>query len=271
MADVAALIGVIEGVRDDFADEIEFALELVLIADALRATDEQLAMQRLGRLDCRRQLGVVDRHGAPAEEVETFLADQACPDAFAVGAQPLVLRQEDVADGIVAELRYRDLQFRAFLAQERVGDLDQDAGAVAHQRVGADCTAVLEVLENFERIGDDLVARARLQVDDETDAAGIDLAFRIKQPLRGGDGLARAIEVEIVGHVFIMVISGHGRVTLLGRATGLCCTAKSDGGRRRENTGRSMPSARQAFWHSAGKHAKPSTVPFHALGQSNRG
>ena len=50
---------------------------------------------------------------------------------------------------------------RAFLLEELVRDLDQDAGAVAGQRVGADGAAVLEVLEDAERVLDDLVRLAR--------------------------------------------------------------------------------------------------------------
>ena len=40
-------------------------------------------------------------------------------------------------------------------------DLHQDAGAVAGERVGADRAAMLEVLENLQRVLDDLVRLAR--------------------------------------------------------------------------------------------------------------
>ena len=42
-------------------------------------------------------------------------------------------------------------------AVELVGDLDQDAGAVAHQRIGADRAAVVEVLEDLQALLDDRV------------------------------------------------------------------------------------------------------------------
>ena len=38
------------------------------------------------------------------------------------------------------------------LAEQRVGDLDQDARAVAQQRVGADRAAMVEVAEDFQRL-----------------------------------------------------------------------------------------------------------------------
>ena len=52
-------------------------------------------------------------------------------------------------------------------------NLHQDAGAVAGARVGADRAAVLEVQQNGQRVFDDLVRLASLDVGDEADAAGI--------------------------------------------------------------------------------------------------
>ena len=53
------------------------------------------------------------------------------------------------------------LELGAFLGEELVRDLDEDAGAVAGDRIGADRAAMLEVLENVERVLDDLVRLAR--------------------------------------------------------------------------------------------------------------
>ena len=63
-------------------------------------------------------------------------------------------------------------------AVELVGDLDQDAGAVAHQRVGADRAAVVEVLEDLQALLDDRVRLLALDVGDEADAAGVVLVGR---------------------------------------------------------------------------------------------
>src|ERR1700745_863047 len=54
-----------------------------------------------------------------------------------------------------------------------MGDLHKDAGPVPEARIGADRAAVLEVAENAERIGDDLMRLLALDVGDEADAAGI--------------------------------------------------------------------------------------------------
>ena len=61
----------------------------------------------------------------------------------------------------------------AFAREELVRDLHQDAGAVAGARIGADRAAMFEIDENCQRILDDLVRLAALDVGDEADAAGI--------------------------------------------------------------------------------------------------
>ena len=71
-------------------------------------------------------------------------------------------------------------------AVELVGDLDQDAGAVAHQLVGADRAAVVEVLEDLQALRDDAVRALALDVGDEADAAGIVFVGRVVQAFGGG-------------------------------------------------------------------------------------
>ena len=63
-------------------------------------------------------------------------------------------------------------------------DLHEDAGAVAHARIGADRAAVLEIAENAQAVFDDLVRLAALDVGDEADAAGILVERRIVETLR---------------------------------------------------------------------------------------
>jgi hypothetical protein len=61
-------------------------------------------------------------------------------------------------------------------------DLRQDAGAVAGARVGADRAAVLEVAQDGERVRDQLLRLAALDVGDEADAAGILVERRSAMP-----------------------------------------------------------------------------------------
>ena len=101
------------------------------------------------------------------------------------GAQRRVLRHEPVADAVVAGRRQLDALLRHLLAEEAVRDLHQHAGAVAHQRVGADRAAMRQVLEHGEAVLDDLVRLHALHVGDEADAAGVVLVARIVEALRG--------------------------------------------------------------------------------------
>ena len=68
------------------------------------------------------------------------------------GARLLVLRQEAHGHRVVAGRRQVDALPRGPVAQQRVGDLDQAAGAVAHQRVGADGAAVVEVDQDLQAL-----------------------------------------------------------------------------------------------------------------------
>jgi hypothetical protein len=57
------------------------------------------------------------------------------------------------ADGIVADRRKFDALFRPFLAEEvRIGNLHQHAGAVAHQRIGADGAAMGQVFQHLQAV-----------------------------------------------------------------------------------------------------------------------
>src|SRR5262249_25107668 len=77
-------------------------------------------------------------------------------------------------------------RLRHLLAEEPVGDLDQDAGAVGELRVPADRAAVRQVPQDRQALLDDRVALLPLDVRDEADAAGVVLVRRVVQPLRSG-------------------------------------------------------------------------------------
>ena len=184
MADVAVLVGVVQRVGDHLADEVQAPLEILALADLLRTTDEDLPMYRLHRLCHLRQAGIVHRHRAPAQELQALLADDARPHTLAVRAQTFVLRHEHVTDGIASGHWKLDLELGAFLNEELMRDLQQDACAVPSKRICADRTAMLEVLENIERVPDDRVRLAAFQIGDEADSTGIMLAARVKQAAR---------------------------------------------------------------------------------------
>ena len=156
-------------------------------------------MERLGRDDVGRlrQRGIVDRHVAEAEQRQPFGLRRFGDDLFDMGAQRRVLRHEPVADAILAGRRQFDALRRHLLAEEPVGNLHQHAGAIAHQRVGADGAAMRQVFEHGKAVLDDLVRLHALHVDDEADAAGVMLVARIVEALGGQAGSASGSAMSV--------------------------------------------------------------------------
>src|SRR5581483_6575852 len=116
---------------------------------------------------------------APAEYAQPLLRGDLLPGLAYDFAALGIARHEQHADAVLAGRRQREADVLGLAREELVRDLHQDARAVAHARVGADCAAVLEVAENLESVLDDPVALAALDVGDEADAAGILVEGRI--------------------------------------------------------------------------------------------
>ena len=66
-----------------------------------------------------------------------------------------------------------DALFGHFLAQEFVGNLDENAGAVTGGRIRSAGTAVVHLRVHRERLDDDIVRALAFEVGDESDAAAI--------------------------------------------------------------------------------------------------
>ena len=101
----------------------------------------------------------------------------------------------------------REAEPVGLLGEELVRDLHQDAGAVAGARIGADRAAMLEVAQDGERVLDQLVRLAALDVGDEADAAGILLERRIVEALR----LLRSSSARSKSSalIFVLRLSAH--------------------------------------------------------------
>ena len=107
-----------------------------------------------------------------------------------------VARHEQRADAVFAGRRQRDAERLGLAGEELVRDLHQDAGAVAGARIGADRAAMLEVDQDGQRVVDDLVRLAALDVGDESDAAGILGERRIVKAVRLGRAGIGGIAIE---------------------------------------------------------------------------
>ena len=116
-----------------------------------------------------------------------------------------VARQEHQAGAVLAGRRQRR---RRDLAQERVRHLDQDAGAVAGVDLAAAGAAMREVLQHLQRLADDGVRLAALDVDDEADAAGVVLVPGVVEALRFR-GTALGAGRRVVSHSELFASRQH--------------------------------------------------------------
>ena len=74
------------------------------------------------------------------------------------------------------------LRIRPF-ADQRIGDLQQDSRTITQQRIGADSTAVIDILENFQRLRDDIVRSHTFDMRDKSDTTGVVFVTRVIQAL----------------------------------------------------------------------------------------
>ena len=155
----------------------------------LAGADEQLADHRAaGARDLARVLGV-DGHVAPAEQPLALGRTVRSSSVLEPRAGAVVGRQEAHQHPVGAERRQLEVDDRA---QQLVGHLHQDPGAVAGARVRAGGAAVLEVLERRDRARDDLVRGLVVQPRDHAHAARVVLEAGVVE----SDGLWRLRDVR---------------------------------------------------------------------------
>ncbi len=89
------------------------------------------------------------------------------------------MRQKNHADAEVAVLEEVVAHAADFAAQNFVGNLGEQARAVAGFGVGVERAAVAEVAQGGQPHAEDLVGPFAVDVRDEADAAGVVLVFRL--------------------------------------------------------------------------------------------
>src|SRR5260370_35154199 len=166
------------------ADDEELALEGIDGGGGGAPGDEDLADHRLYRADALAQNRIVDRHVAPAEKALALGGDEMRQRLLARAARPYIARQEHHADAVFARRRQGKAQALRLGAKQLGGELQQDAGTVARQRVGAHGAAMRQIEQDADAVGDDAVALAVLDMGDEADAARIVLVAWVVETLR---------------------------------------------------------------------------------------
>ena len=156
---------------DHAPHDVETALERELgVVVAQRRLDEDLPDERLDGGRARAGDVMVDRHVAPSEQALAAVLDGRLHDALDLAPRVRLAREEAHTDAVAAALGQFEV---GDLAQELVGRLHQDAGAIAGVELGAARPAVLEVVEHPEGLAYGLVRATVRQVGDGADAARV--------------------------------------------------------------------------------------------------
>ena len=164
-----------ELVLGTLADHVGAALQL----HAVGAGDEHLAEGWHRVAGQRAQRRVVGGYLAPAQYLQALGFGDLLDRSAGGGRFFRRLRQERDAGGVTARLRQVEVDD---VAQERIGNLDQDAGTVTAVRLGALGAAVLEVHQRGDCLIHDVAAAAAVHVDDHGHPARVMLECGVVEP-----------------------------------------------------------------------------------------
>jgi hypothetical protein len=173
----------LNGVGGATANGVELALEGVGNHDVRATADEDLADHRFAGP----HVGDIGRRGRPARRASRERPGPRCapharflPDRQ--GAKP-TLSAGRPSRRHSRRLAAAHALLGHFLAKEGVGNLNQDPGTVAHQRVGTNRAAVIQVLQDQQALLDDRVTFLAPDVRYKTDATGVVLVGWVVKPL----------------------------------------------------------------------------------------
>ncbi len=136
----------VELVLDPLADDERLAVE-VDAGGAGGVGDHEVGEGRHRGAGRGAEAGRVDGDVAPPDDVESLVGDDRLDRRPRLLGGDVVVGKERHPDGVGAGRREVDALVPEDAAQEAVGDLDEDPGAVTGVRLGARGPAVLEVGE----------------------------------------------------------------------------------------------------------------------------
>ena len=139
------------------------------LIELIGGRDQHLADVRLRCAGGVADLAVVDGHVAPPDHLLAFGGHRLLDQLLDLKAPFGIGREEADADAVAPGARQLDA--RGGAAEERIGDLQQDSGAVTGVRIGALGAAMLQVAERLEALLDDCVRGLAPELGDQRDAA----------------------------------------------------------------------------------------------------
>src|SRR5688572_19895615 len=101
--------------------------------------------------------------------------------------------KEQHADSVAARVGQGDSCHAANATQKSVRHLEQDTGTVAGAGVGSDSAPVREVMEDLERLVNDVAGANPVDMGDEANSARVVLVSRVVQSLLFRHRLSRSV------------------------------------------------------------------------------
>ncbi len=141
--------------------------------------DEELLDARHGAERGLAEAEGLDRHDAPPDDAEPLLAGELFHHAPRLVGVVGVGGQEGEAHRVAPGLGQREARRLGRAGQEAVRHLDEDPGPVAGLDLGARRAAVGQVLEDGQRLVDDVVVGRAVQIGHHADATGVVLVSRV--------------------------------------------------------------------------------------------
>ena len=170
------------------ADDEELALKSVLIRAIVAARDDRLLDNR-HRIDHRFAEAVQGSGNiAPANQALALFFNERFKALRDEAARRLVLRHEAHRHAVIARLGQIEAVFLGPFAQQGIGNLQQNSGAVAQKGIRANRAAVVDTFKDFKRLAHNCVALFALDMSDHTYAAGVVFVSRVVKTL--GDRLS---------------------------------------------------------------------------------
>ncbi len=169
---------VVDGVAGVIAKKEQLPFEIVRLFDMIGAGDEDLFHFRFYGEGGRADAVGVDGDFAIAEDLQAEFFGRAGEDIAAFFFEADIAGEEEHADAVFAIGGQVDAEPDTFVEKEFMRDLDHDAGAVAGVVFTAAGAAVFHVLQDRQRVGDDLVGFVALDIGNETDATSITFKLR---------------------------------------------------------------------------------------------
>ena len=180
---------VVELVLDALAHDERLAVELDPGARPASASrDDELAEPRHHRPRRHAEAVGMHRHVAPGDDTQAFVVDDALDRRLGLLGGERLDRQERQPDGVLPGRRQHVAELAA---EEAVGHLDEDPGAVTRVGLGPGRPAVVEVGQRRQGRVDELAADDALQMGDEGHTArvvleaGVVEAMTLGSPAKG--------------------------------------------------------------------------------------